>query len=130
MAKRLPPLLKIMVTKLLNKIRERRSNRVRARIGGTAEKPRLSIFRSNKYLYAQLIDDSSGKTLMSFSTLGAYKNKSKEAKISHATSLGRAVAAGMKKTGLTVVVFDRGRYAYHGRVRAVAEALREEGIKV
>ena len=130
MARRLPLLLKIMVTKLLNKIRERRSNRVRARIIGTAEKPRLSIFRSNKYLYAQLIDDSSGKTLMSFSTLGTDKSKSKETKVSKATALGKAVAAGMKKASLTVVVFDRGRYAYHGRVQAVAEALRGEGIKV
>ncbi len=130
MARRLPPLLKIMVTKLLNKIRDRRSNRVRARINGTVEKPRLSIFRSNKYLYAQLIDDSSGKTLMSFSTLGAGKNKSHETKVSASTALGKAVAAGMKHANLTVVIFDRGRYAYHGRVRAVAEALREEGIKV
>lgn len=119
-----------MVTKLLNKIRKRRSNRVRARIKGSAEKPRLSIFRSNKYLYAQLIDDSSGKTLISFSTLGADKNKSSENKISKATKLGKEVAAGMKQAGLQAVVFDRGRYAYHGRVQAVAEALREEGIKV
>ena len=119
-----------MVTKLLNKIRNRRSNRVRARINGTAEKPRLSIFRSNKYLYAQLIDDSSGKTILSCSTLGADKSKSKETKVSKATALGKAVAAGMKKAGLTTVIFDRGRYAYHGRVQAVAEALREEGIKV
>lgn len=119
-----------MVTKLLNKIRNRRSNRVRARISGTATKPRLSIFRSNKYLYAQLINDSSGQTLMSFSTLGADKNKSKETKISKATTLGKAVAVGMKQAGLQAVIFDRGRYAYHGRVQAVAEALREEGIKV
>ncbi len=118
-----------MVTKLLNKIRNRRSNRVRARISGTAEKPRLSIFRSNKFLYAQLIDDLSGKTLMSFSTRGA-NNKSKETKISSSTVLGKSVAAGMKKAGLQAVIFDRGRYAYHGRVKAVAEALREEGIKV
>lgn len=118
-----------MVTKLLNKIRKRRSNRVRARISGTAAKPRLSIFRSNKYLYAQLIDDSAGKTLMSFSTFGADK-KSKENKVSKATALGKTVAAGMKKAGLEAVIFDRGRYAYHGRVQAVAEALREEGIKV
>lgn len=126
----LPPLLKAMITKLLNKIRDRRSNRVRARISGTATKPRLSIFRSNKYLYAQLIDDSSGKTVLSFSTLGDDKNKSKENKISKATKLGKQVAAGMKKIGLETVIFDRGRYAYHGRVQAVAEALREEGIKV
>lgn len=119
-----------MITKLLNKIRNRRSNRVRARISGTAVKPRLSIFRSNKYLYAQLIDDSSGKTVLSFSTFGDDKNKTKENKISKATKLGKEVAAGMKKIGLEAVIFDRGRYAYHGRVQAVAEALREEGIKV
>lgn len=119
-----------MVTKLLNKIRNRRSNRVRARISGTAEKPRLSIFRSNKYLYVQLIDDSASRTIMSFSTFGADKKKSKETKISASAALGKAVAAGMKKAGLQAVIFDRGRYAYHGRVQAVAEALREEGIKV
>ena len=130
MVSALPLLLKTMVTKLLNKIRNRRSNRVRARIKGSAEKPRLSIFRSNKYLYAQLIDDSSGKTILSCSTLGADKKKSKENKVSQATALGKAVAAGMKKAGLATVIFDRGRYAYHGRVQAVAEALREEGIKV
>lgn len=117
-----------MGRKALNKIRTRRRARVRAKITGTKEKPRLSVFRSNRYLYAQLIDDSSGKTIVSASTKGIKKESG--GKIGKSSALGKLLATKTKEAGIKVMILDRGKYAYHGRVKAVAEALREEGIKL
>ena len=106
--------------------RRRRAARVRARMFGTATHPRLSVFRSGKYLYAQLIDDEAGKTILSGSTRGM--KKSKETKTELAISLGSAVALKAKEMGIQKAIFDRGAYKYHGRVRALADAARKAGL--
>ncbi len=103
--------------------------RIRKKVAGTAEKPRLSVFRSNSDIYIQLIDDVSGKTLVSASTkdkdIQAQKvNKSEQSKLVGAAAARKAIAL-----GITTVVFDRGGYLYHGRVKAVAEGAREGGLK-
>lgn len=120
-----------MAKKILNKIRIRRSKRVRAKITGTARKPRLSIFRSNQHTYAQLIDDVAQKTIAFASTKNKDGDKKdKGNKISQANALGKMIAEKAKKISVESVIFDRGKYAYHGRVKAIAEILRKEGIKI
>lgn len=106
--------------------RRLRARRVRMAIKGTAEKPRLSVFRSNKYTYAQLINDAKGNTIISVSTrlIKDQKTKTEKAKL-----LGQLLAEEAKKIGIKTVVFDRGYYQYHGRVKAVAEGAREKGLK-
>jgi large subunit ribosomal protein L18 len=111
--------------------RERRHTRVRARIEGTAVRPRLNIYRSVANIYAQLIDDETGHTLASASTIDAEvvaqaagKTKSEAAKI-----VGQVVAQRAKTAGITQVVFDRGGFRYHGRVAALAEGAREGGLE-
>ncbi len=112
--------------------RERRHRRVRSNVGGTPERPRLNVYRSLEHIYAQVIDDTVGRTLVSASTLDAEvkkqigkdgKPKTEEAKI-----VGQIVAARAKNAGITSVVFDRGGNRYHGRVKAVAEGAREGGL--
>jgi len=105
--------------------RLRRHRRVRGRITGTAERPRLFVFRSNRGIFAQLIDDDSGKTLASASWLGMAP---KGDKTSQAGEVGKAIAAKAKAAGIETVVFDRGGYLYHGRVKALAEGAREGGL--
>ena len=107
--------------------RKRRARRTRARVQGTAERPRFSVFRSNKYTLVQLIDDVSGKTLLSISSrgIGTITNKTDAAK-----KTGETLALEAKKKGITRVVFDRGAYKYHGRVKAIAEGAREGGLKI
>lgn len=109
-----------------NKTRQRRHARVRGKISGTAERPRLNVYRSNSNIYAQLIDDVEGVTLASASTLD---DSVKGSKTEQATAVGELIAkrAGEKK--IVDVVFDRGGYLYHGRVQALAEAARENGLK-
>ena len=109
-----------------NLLRNRRQKRNRANIFGVAKKPRFSIFRSNKYIYAQLIDDSAGKTLVSASTFGV-KGKGKT-KVEQAKALGELVAEKALKEGIKKVVFNRGMYSYNGRVKAVAEGARSKGL--
>ncbi|MDA5387564.1 50S ribosomal protein L18 [Loigolactobacillus backii] len=109
-----------------NKTRQKRHLRVRGKISGTAERPRLNIYRSNKNIYAQLIDDVAGVTLASASTLD--KEVSEGAKTEQATAVGALVAKRAVAKGLKDVVFDRGGYLYHGRVQALAEAARENGL--
>jgi len=116
-----------MTKKSLNKIRKRRACKVRAKILGTGEKPRLSLFRSNKYIYVQLIDDTEGKTLVSTSTYGLKKSSTK-GKINEAVQLGKIIAEKAKEKSISKVIIDRGRYKYHGRIKAVAESLKENGI--
>lgn len=110
--------------------RNRRHARVRAKISGTLERPRLSVFKSNRHLFVQVIDDGTGKTLISEGRVPAGKGKKKMTKTDVAKTLGANVAGALKEKGITAVVFDAGGYRYHGRVRAVADALREGGITV
>lgn len=105
-------------------------SRIRKRISGTAEKPRLSVFRSNKQIYAQLVDDVAGVTLMGVSSLNK-EISSKEGinKTEQARLLGEMVAKKLIEKGITEVVFDRNGYLYHGRVKNLADAAREAGLK-
>ncbi|HVA75229.1 MAG TPA: 50S ribosomal protein L18 [Acidimicrobiales bacterium] len=111
--------------------RARRHYRVRKKVAGTAERPRLAVFRSNKHITAQVIDDRSGRTLAAASTVekdlrGSASGTGNKAA---ATTVGRLVAERAKAAGVTAVVFDRGGFLYHGRVAAVADAAREAGLE-
>ena len=102
--------------------------RIRKNISGTSAKPRLSVFRSNKQIYAQIIDDSNGTTLVSATS---YNNKAaKGTKIEQAALVGKEVAELAKKAGIETVVFDRNGYLYHGRVKLLADSARESGLKL
>jgi len=105
----------------------RRKLRVRAKIFGTKARPRVSVHRSNKFIYAQVIDDEAGKTIVSYSSFSA---KLKGTKIEQAKEVGKQLAELLKKNKITAVVFDRGSFAYKGRVKAIAEGLREHTISV
>ena len=107
--------------------RERRHRRVRGKVRGTAERPRLVVFRSNRGIEAQLVDDESGRTLASSSWL-ALKKSSKGDKSEQATEVGKLLAAKAKQAGIAACVFDRAGYLYHGRVKALAEGAREGGL--
>ena len=109
-----------------NKTRQKRHARVRGKISGTAECPRLNVYRSNKNIYAQVIDDAAGVTLVSASTLDS--EVSGNTKTEQASSVGAVVAKRAVEKGIKEVVFDRGGYLYHGRVQALAEAARENGL--
>ncbi|MBT3621807.1 MAG: 50S ribosomal protein L18 [Flavobacteriales bacterium] len=97
---------------------------IRKKVSGTSERPRLAVFRSNKEIYAQLIDDVAGNTLASASSKEAKGNKTEQA-----AAVGVLIAANAKKAGVETVVFDRGGFLYHGRVKALAESAREAGLK-
>ena len=114
-----------------NKVRQNRHLRVRRKISGTAERPRLCVFRSNKHIYAQVIDDVEGKTLVAASTVEAdIKNAVEHGGDKNAAkAVGEAVAKKALDAGITNVVFDRGGYIYTGRVKDLAEAAREAGLK-
>jgi large subunit ribosomal protein L18 len=106
--------------------RDRRHARVRAKVLGTAERPRLSIFRSNKFIYAQVINDETGKTLVAASDM-ELKGK-KKGKLDSSKVVGTELAKKAKEANITKVVFDRGGYLFAGRVKAVAEGAREGGL--
>ena len=108
--------------------RERRHRRIRGKVAGTAERPRLAVFRSNKGIFAQLVDDESGRTIAGASWLGL-KKPFKGNKTEQAAEVGKRLAEVAKKAGIETVVFDRGGYLYHGRVKALAEGAREGGLK-
>ncbi len=113
------------------KARQRRQRRIRARISGTADRPRLNVFRSIDHIYAQLIDDETGRTLVSASTIdvdlrGDLNGKTKK---EQATVVGERVAERAKGAGISTVIFDRGGYLYHGRVQALADGAREGGLE-
>ena len=112
--------------------RVRRHHRVRLRVYGTPDRPRMNVFRSNAHLYAQVIDDTTGKTLVSASTLDKeIKDKLKSgANLAAAVAVGRLVAERALKANLKAVVFDRGGYKYHGRIKALADSLRAGGLKL
>jgi len=110
--------------------RIRRHRRVRKKIHGTAERPRLAVFRSNKHLTLQVIDDDSGRTLAAVSSTEAdQRSLGSGATVEAARRLGTVLAERAKAAGVTTVVFDRGGFMYHGRVAAVAEAAREAGLE-
>ncbi|KAA6350237.1 50S ribosomal protein L18 [termite gut metagenome] len=113
-----------MITKVERRIRIK--YRVRKKVSGTAERPRMSVFRSNKQIYVQLIDDLSGKTLAAASSLGIENNIPKK---EQAAKVGGMIAEKAKEAGITTVVFDRNGYLYHGRVKEVADAARNGGLK-
>ena len=108
--------------------RLRRHRRVRGKVRGTAERPRLQVFRSNRGIEAQLVDDDAGRTLASASHLALAKNF-KGGKTEQAAEVGKRLAAAAKKAGVETVVFDRGGYLYHGRVKALADGAREGGLQ-
>ena len=126
----------MQIMKNLNKNKRQkrlmRHKRVRARIMGTAQRPRLSVFRSNKHIFLQLIDDEKNKTLVSKSDIllkRGKKTKTKIVKTKSAFEAGKILAELAKKKKITSVIFDRGGYAYHGRIKAAADGAREGGLK-
>jgi large subunit ribosomal protein L18 len=116
-----------MAVRKARELRLRRHNRVRRKVAGTVSRPRLSVFRSSAHIYAQIIDDVAGHTLVSESTKsaeGATGTKTEQAKV-----VGTLIAAKAKQAGITSVVFDRGGFKYHGRIQALADAAREGGLE-
>lgn len=112
--------------------RKRRHVRVRAKVSGTAERPRLNVFRSSAHIYAQVIDDTAGRTLVAASDLeDAVQQQAGDGanKTARAAAVGQAIAQRAKDAGIDNVVFDRGGFLYHGRVKAVADGAREGGLK-
>jgi large subunit ribosomal protein L18 len=110
--------------------RIRRHRRVRKKIHGTATRPRLAVYRSNKHLSVQLIDDQTGRTLAAVSTVEAdLRSAGSGSSVEAATRVGTLIAERAKSAGITTVVFDRGGFAYHGRIAAVAAAAREAGLE-
>jgi large subunit ribosomal protein L18 len=114
------------INKEKQKRNKRRHNKVRTRVSGTPEKPRFNVYRSNKGMYVQLIDDLSGKTLVSADSKEIKGDMS--GKVAVSFEMGKMLAEKAKKKDITKVVFDRGSYNYHGRVKAVAEGAREGGL--
>ena len=113
--------------KLKREQRQRRKTGIRKRIIGTSERPRLTVYRSLKHIYAQIIDDASGKTLVSASSVQAHLEKGYNK--GAATEVGKALAEKAKAAGVEVVAFDRNGFKYHGRIKALADAAREGGLK-
>ncbi len=117
-----------MATKTRAQGRVRRHARVREKVRGSAARPRLAVFRSLTHIYAQLIDDDAGRTLVAASSLEAKDVAGKKSE--RAKAVGTALGAKAKGAGITEVVFDRGGYRYHGRVKALADGVRAAGVKV
>ena len=119
-----------MISKVSKNVtRQKRHLRIRQNVNGTAEKPRLDVFRSNKQIYAQIIDDTTGRTLCSASSLDKEINLSNGSNVAAATEVGTLVAKRALALNIEAVVFDRGGYLYHGRVKALAAAARAAGLK-
>jgi large subunit ribosomal protein L18 len=118
-----------MIHKIEKKeIRSRIHRRIRRKLQGTAERPRLAVFRSVAHIYAQIIDDTNGKTVAAASSVDK-ANRTNGGNIAAAKAIGNAVAKQAKQKGISQVVFDRGGYQYHGRVKALAEAARAAGLE-
>ncbi|MBT2689936.1 50S ribosomal protein L18 [Bacillus sp. ISL-47] len=119
-----------MITKAdKNAVRKKRHARVRAKLSGTAARPRLNVYRSNKHIYAQLIDDVNGVTVASASTLDKEVSLDATGNVDAAVKVGELVAKRAVEKGVKAIVFDRGGYLYHGRVQALADAARENGLE-
>jgi large subunit ribosomal protein L18 len=119
-----------MAKRTSRELRTRRHNRVRKKVEGSTDRPRLSIFRSNAHIYAQVIDDTFGRTLVAASTVDKVLVTSLDGKTKteEAQAIGKAVAERALEAGITKVVFDRGGFRYHGRIKALADAAREAGL--
>jgi large subunit ribosomal protein L18 len=118
------------IAKARREARIRRHRRVRKKVHGTAARPRLAVYRSNKHVSVQLIDDDAGRTLAAASTTEADQRAAGTGgSVAAATRVGELIATRAKAAGITTVVFDRGGYAYHGRVAAIAEAARNGGLE-
>jgi large subunit ribosomal protein L18 len=118
-----------MIQKLQkNEIRDRIHIRIRRKVKGTTERPRLAVFRSVAHIYAQLIDDSQGRTIVSASSVEKAA-KTSGGNVAAAKAIGKTIAERAKEKGIKRVVFDRGGYQYHGRVKALADAAREAGLE-
>src|SRR5918912_977330 len=111
-----------------NAAREKRHERIRLHLDGTTERPRLAVFRSLSHIYAQVIDDSSGRTLAAASTLEKELREAKRTKTEEARVVGRLVAERARSAGVERVVFDRAGFRYHGRIKSLADAAREAGL--
>jgi large subunit ribosomal protein L18 len=119
-----------MLTKIgKNEKRGHVHERIRKKLEGTPERPRLNVYRSINHIYVQVIDDLSGKTLVSASTAEGKENRVKGGNVASAKVVGKTIAERAKAKGVTKVVFDRGGYIYHGRVKALADAAREAGLQ-
>ncbi len=116
-----------MISKIIQ--RTKRHNRIRLTLKGTGEKPRLSVFRSNKHIYAQIIDDQKSATLVSASDFSYAKSKENSGKIQNSIKVGEELAQKAKLKKITTVVFDRSGFKFHGRVKALAESARKGGLK-
>lgn len=113
-----------------NKVRQRVHARIRAKMSGTADRPRLNVYRSLNHIYTQLVDDASGTTLASASTMGAKGTERKAGgNVEAAKAVGKLIAERAADKGIKKVVFDRGGYLYHGRIKALADAAREAGLE-
>ncbi len=108
--------------------RQRRHRRVRKKVWGTAERPRLAVFRSNKHIYAQAIDDLNGRTIAAASTMEASLRGGRTGSAEAAAEVGKLVGERVKAAGISSVVFDRGGFQYHGRIAAVADGARAAGL--
>jgi large subunit ribosomal protein L18 len=117
--------------KIIQVRRERRKNRVRKGIVGTADRPRLTVFRSSKHIYAQLVDDGTGTTLVAASSCGTETEKALPygGNVKAAKNVGKSLAEAAKAKGISKAAFDRGYYRYHGRIKALADAAREGGLQ-
>lgn len=109
--------------------RERRHRRVRKKVRGTPERPRLSVFRSNKHIYAQVVDDVNGRTVAAASTVAADVRTSPTGTVDAAKAVGKLIGERARAQGVATVVFDRGGFRYHGRVAGVADGAREAGLE-
>jgi large subunit ribosomal protein L18 len=113
-----------------DKVRRRVHQRIRQRMSGSGERPRLNIYRSLNHIYAQVIDDSTGKTIASASTVQGKKGSKKTGgNVASAKEIGKTIAQRAQEKGVKKVVFDRGGYLYHGRIKALADAAREAGLE-
>ncbi|HUP69448.1 MAG TPA: 50S ribosomal protein L18 [Acidimicrobiales bacterium] len=120
-----------MTESKVQRLRKRRHRRVRKKVAGTPERPRLAVFRSNRHIVAQVIDDVAGRTLAAASTVEAsIRTAGSTSNTDAATRVGELVAQRASEAGVKRVVFDRGGFAYHGRVAAVAEAARKAGLEL
>jgi large subunit ribosomal protein L18 len=122
----------VTATKRTKKIRARRAKKVRSKIVGTVERPRLSVFRSIRFIYVQAIDDTSGTTIAEASSMSKDLKGTLEGlkKVDAAKEVGKLLAKRLSEKKINAAVFDRGRFLYHGRVKSLAEAIRESGIKL
>lgn len=120
-----------MAKKTARELRKRRHQRIRKKVSGSPARPRLCVFRSNIHIYAQVIDDVAGHTLVAASTVGKPERgeMDEKTKLEQARTVGKVVAERALEAGITQVIFDRGGFLYHGRVQALAEAAREAGLE-